>query len=195
MYSPTIHIGDVIHISPTTLPNGTIGVQYSFQLTATGGIGGLGFGPPQLPNGGNLDSNGTITFANPQASSSTFTVTVHDAANPFQFQSASYTINFASGTNLSFVTQPSNTGVNQTISPAVRVFARDNTGAVIPGAAITLSLISGQGVLSGTLTQITDSTGVATFPNLSINTAGTGDILQAAIGTVTGLSNPFNVGP
>jgi len=195
MYSPTIRIGDVIHISPTTLPNGTIGVQYSFQLTATGGIGGLGFGPPQLPNGGTLDSNGTITFLNPQASSSTFTVSVHDAANPFQFQSAAYTINIASGSNLSFVTQPSNTAVNQTISPAVRVFAQDNQGGVIAGAAITLSLISGQGVLSGTLTQITDATGVATFPNLSINTAGNGDVLQAAIGTITGLSNPFNIGP
>jgi len=27
-YTPTIRIGDVIHISPTTLPNGTLGMQY-----------------------------------------------------------------------------------------------------------------------------------------------------------------------
>jgi hypothetical protein len=183
----------VIQIAPTTLPNGTIGVQYSVQLTATGGIGGLGFGPPQLPNGGNLDSNGIITFPNPQASSATFTVSVHDAANPFQFQTANYTINFASGSNLSFVTQPSNTAVNQAISPAVRVFARDNVGAVIAGLSITMSLSSGSGVLSGALTQITDSTGVATFPNLSINAAGTNDTLQASAGTITGISNPFNI--
>ena len=194
-YSPTIRIGDVIHITPTTLPNGTIGVQYSVQLTATGGIGGLGFGPPQLPNGGNLDSNGTITFPNPQAASSTFTVSVHDAANPFQFQTANYTINFSSGSNLSFVTQPGNTPVNQTISPAVQVLARDNSAAVLPGVSITLTLVSGPGHLIGTVTQVTDATGVATFPNLSIDTAGTGDTLQASAGTITAISNPFNIGP
>lgn len=192
-YSPTIRIGDVIHISPTTLPNGTLGVQYSFQLTATGGIGGLVFGPPGLPNGGTLDSNGTITFANPQVSSVSFTVSVHDQANPFQVQSANYTINFVSGSNLTFATQPSNTAVNQTITPAVRVLARDNQGAVLPGVNITLTLNSGPGVLSGALTQMTDATGIATFGNLSINAAGTGDTLQASASGVAAISNPFNV--
>jgi large repetitive protein len=192
-YSPTIRIGDVIHISPATLPNGTLGVQYSIQLTATGGIGGLVFGPPGLPNGGTLDSNGTITFANPQVSSVSFTVSVHDQANPFQVETANYTINFVAASNLTFVTQPSNTGVNQTITPAVRVQALDNSAAVIPGASITLTLSAGQGVLSGTLTQVTDATGIATFPNLSINAPGTGYTLQASIGTITALSNPFNI--
>jgi len=192
-YSPTIRIGDVIHISPTTLPNGTLGVQYSFQLTATGGIGGLVFGPPGLPNGGTLDSNGTITFANPQVSSVSFTVSVHDQANPFQVQSANYTITFVSGSNLTFATQPSNTGVNQVITPAVRVLARDNTGAVLPGVNITLTLNSGPGTLSGTLTRQTDATGIATFANLSINAGGTGDTLQASASGVTAISNPFNV--
>jgi hypothetical protein len=192
-YSPTIRIGDVIHISPSTLPNGTLGVQYSFQLTATGGIGGLVFGPPGLPNGGTLDSNGTITFVNPQVSSVSFTVSVHDQASPFQVQSANYTINFVAGSNLTFATQPSNTTVNQTITPAVQVLARDNQGAVLPGINIILALNSGPGVLSGTLTQMTSEIGIATFANLSISATGTGDTLQASAGTITVISTPFNV--
>jgi hypothetical protein len=47
--------------------------------------------------------------------------------------------------------------------------------------------------LSGTLTQVTDATGIATFPNLSINAPGTGYTLQASIGTITAISNPFNI--
>ncbi len=192
-YSPTIRIGDVIHISPATLPNGTLGSPYSFQLTATGGIGGLVFGPPGLPNGGTLDSNGSISFSNPQVSSVSFTVSVHDQANPFQVQTANYTINFASASNLTFVTQPSNTGVNQTITPAVRVQALDNSAAVVPGVSITLTLSSGQGFLNGTVTQVTDATGIATFPNLSVTAAGNGYTLQAAVGTITVTSNSFNI--
>jgi hypothetical protein len=192
-YATTIRVGAVIQISPSTLPNGTLAVQYSTQLTATGGIGGLVFGPPGLPNGGTLDSSGAILFPNPQVSSVTFTVSVHDQANPFQVQSASYTINFVSGSNLTFATQPSNTAVNQTITPAVRVLARDNTGAVIPGVAITLTLNGGPGVLNGTLTVQTDATGIATFGNLSISAAGSGDTLQASVGTIAAISNPFNV--
>jgi len=195
-YSPTIRIGAVIQISPQSLPNGTLGAQYSAQLTATGGIGGLVFGPPQLPSGGTLDGNGGIFFANPQAPSVTFTVSAHDQANPFQAQTASYTINFVTGSNMTFVSQPSNTAVNQTMA-AVRVLARDNTGAVIPGVAITLTLNSGPGTLTGTLTQITDATGVATFTNLAINAVGTGDTLQASAGpagnTIAAISNPFNI--
>jgi hypothetical protein len=140
-----------------------------------------------------LDSSGAILFPNPQVSSVTFTVSVHDQANPFQVQSASYTINFVSGSNLTFATQPSNTAVNQTITPAVRVLARDNTGAVIPGVAITLTLNGGPGVLNGTLTVQTDATGIATFGNLSISAAGSGDTLQASVGTIAAISNPFNV--
>lgn len=122
-----------------------------------------------------------------------FTVSVHDQANPFQVQTANYTINFVPPSNLTFITQPSNTAVNQTITPAVRVQAMDNSGAVVAGLHITVTLSFGPGVLSGTLTQITDSTGVATFPNLSINAAGTADALQASAGAITATSNPFNV--
>ena len=94
-YTTTIPIGAVIQISPPTLPSGTIGVPYSAQLTAGGGIGTLVFGSPALPSGGTLQSNGLIAFTNPQVASVSFTVSVHDQANPTQTVSANYTIQFA----------------------------------------------------------------------------------------------------
>jgi streptogramin lyase len=195
-YSTTIRIGSVIQISPgsSTLPAGTIGLSYSYQLSASGGIGGLVFGPAALPASGTLSGTGLISFVNPQTSTVTFTVSVHDQANPNQIQTANYTINFAafSGGNLTFVAQPSNTTVGQVISPAVQVRATDNSSAVVPNLAITLSLSSGAGTLSGTLTQVTNAAGIATFPDLSINAAATGDTLKATAGTVTATSSPFN---
>jgi streptogramin lyase len=94
-YGTTIPIGAVIQILPPTLPSGTIGVPYSTQFTGTGGIGGLVFGSPNLPSGGLLQSNGVLTFTNPQVSSVSFTVTAHDQANPTQTVTANYTIQFA----------------------------------------------------------------------------------------------------
>ena len=196
-YSTTIPIGAVIQITPgsSTLPAGTIGMSYSYQLSASGGIGTLVFGPPGLPAGGTLNGTGLISFINPQTSTVTFTVSVHDQANPNQVQSATYTINFAplSTGNLTFVTQPTNTPVGQVISPGVQVEATNSSNAVIPGLSITLSLNSGPGTLSGTLTQMTSASGIATFPDLSLNAAGTGDTLKAAAGSVSATSGPFNV--
>jgi streptogramin lyase len=199
-YATTIPIGAVIQISPPTLPSGTIGVPYSTQLTGTGGIGGLVFSSSVLPSGGTLQSNGVLTFTNPQTSPVTFTVSVHDQAIPTnQTQSASYTIQFSSAvsqvSNLTFVTQPGNTTVNQPVTPAVQVRATDNTAAMLPGVPITLSL-SGPGALGGTLTQTTDATGTATFSNLAINTVnpvGTADTLTATSNLVMATSAPFNI--
>ncbi len=198
-FTTTIRIGAVIQISPPTLPNGIIGVPYSEQLSATGGIGALVFGPPTLLNGtATLSSTGLFTLNNPQMSSVTFTVSVHDQALPTnQTQSATYTIQFATAgsqvSNLTFVTQPSNAVISHYIAPPVQVRAFNNTATPLPGVSITLTLNSGPGTLSGTLTQITDATGTATFGNLSINTIGTADTLLATAGSVTATSNAFNI--
>jgi streptogramin lyase len=194
----TIRIGAAIQISPPTLPNGIIGVPYSEQLSATGGIGTLVFGPAGLPAGGTLSSDGLIQFANPQVPGVSFTASVHDQALPtYQTLSASYTIQFATAvsqvSSLTFVTPPSNTTVSQPMTPAVQVRALNNAATPLPGVSVTLTLSSGPGTLSGTLTQITDATGTATFSNLAINAAGTADTLLAKAGGITATSNAFNI--
>ncbi len=77
---------------------------------------------------------------------------------------------------LTFVVQPSDVQVNQIITPPVVVQATHaTTGAPVANVAVTLSAVNNNGtpaVLNGTLTQVTDYTGRATFADLSETKAG-----------------------
>ena len=89
------------------------------------------------------------------------------------------------GTKLGFTTPPGNAQVNTTLnSVVVQVQGASGAAAASNGVPVTLTLSSGSGVLSGTLTQNTDASGKATFGNLSINSVGTGKQLTA---TATGI--------
>ena len=198
--SVRIGIGSVIQVTPAELPSGTVGVAYSQQLTAGGGIGGFSFGPPAPATGVLLSSSGLLTIANPQVSSITFQITVHDSAIPNQVATFSYTIAFAGivGGNITFVTQPANsTGGQVLVGSPISVLVRDNTGAAIPGATVTMSF---QGTppcagatLSGGLSAQTDATGTASFANLSVDRGQNGYALQASVGALAATSNAFNV--
>jgi uncharacterized protein YjbI with pentapeptide repeats len=200
-YSPTIRIGSVIAISPLTLPAGAIGVPYSVQLNASGGIGGLGFGPPSPTQGVLLSSSGLLTIANPQASSITFSISVHDGSQPvFQTVSANYTILFTGtvGGNVTFTTQPANSVGGQVIggSPIV-IHVADNTDAPIAGATVNLAFNGtppcASATLSGTLTTQTDANGNATFTTLNVDHGQNGYALKASVSGLSAVSNPFNV--
>jgi trimeric autotransporter adhesin len=107
-------------------------------------------------------------------------------------------------TSVNFVQQPTTTLVNTDISPAVTVNvletngnlpAPNNTDAV-DGVPITLTF-SGTGTLAGTLTQ-TSSGGAASFGDLQVNAAGTGDSLATAVTivgsqTLLATSSPFDI--
>jgi hypothetical protein len=98
--------------------------------------------------------------------------------------------------NISFLVQPTNTTVGSHINPGVGVQVQvlDNQGGAIAAVNVTIALGAGSGTLSGTRTQAT-SAGIATFSNLSIDTAGIGDTLVASVGSATVTSNAFNVAP
>ena len=195
-----IRVGAVIVIAPPTLPSGTIGVPYSAQLSATGGIGSYVFGPPTVTGGGTVDSSGLITFSNPQSPSVTFGVTVHDQANTNQFATASYTILFApaSFSNVTFVTQPTNyTGGQTSPNSPIHVHVADNTNSPIANASVTMSLNGpppcSTAVLSGTLTESTGPTGDAFFFDLSVDRGQIGYALRATVAGLPAVSNPFTV--
>ena len=102
------------------------------------------------------------------------------------------------GTNLTFLQQPVSALPGAAIAPAVRVRVWDNTGAVLPGVAVTMTLQNAPGAtLSGNIA-VTDTLGVATFPLLAVDVPVTGAVLRAAAtspGVVAaGDSAPFNVG-
>jgi len=97
---------------------------------------------------------------------------------------------------LVFTTQPSNTGVGLTITPAVVVTAEDsgNTTLATFTGGITVAIGSGPGALSGTTMQSAVN-GVATFGDLSINKIANGYTLTAAPsgGVPSSASNAFNI--
>src|SRR6185503_4566243 len=82
-------------------------------------------------------------------------------------------------------------GINQTISPPVVVQIQDTNGVSVASnnVPITLTMTTGSGVLSGTLTQNTDPSGKATFNDLYIDVSGTKQLTATASGIGAGLSN------
>lgn len=99
-------------------------------------------------------------------------------------------------TKLAFVQQPTNSSPNTAISPAVSVQLRDNNGNDIPvaGVPITVAMTSGTGVLSGTLTQNTNSAGRAAFNNLSVDQGGVKRLTASSAGRDSAVSSTFTVG-
>ena len=190
-------------ISPSTLFVGQpITVFYTFSVVVPG------TGSPTVPTG-NISvtaSDGSSCVAMPTLGGGMCTL----SPVPTAAGNVTFAINYpgdhnfvASGYNgnynvykLVFTTQPSNTGVGNTIAPAVQVTAEDSTGATLTafGGGITVAKGSGPGTLSGTLTQNAVA-GVATFPDLSINKVATGDTLVAspAGGVPAATSNAFNI--
>jgi hypothetical protein len=97
---------------------------------------------------------------------------------------------------LSFTQPPGNVQTGQTFLPAVQVTVKNASGAVVTGfnGPVTLSIGNNPSgaTLAGTATQNAVN-GVATFPGLSLNTAGKGYTLVAAGTGLTATSNLFNV--
>jgi hypothetical protein len=94
-----------------------------------------------------------------------------------------------------FVTEPGNVGFDAFQNPSVQVQVQDAFGDVVPGVSVVLALnnFGNGGVLSGTTTQVTDQNGVATFPDLTVNKAGTYQLDAAAGGFAPSASFSFSV--
>jgi Chitobiase/beta-hexosaminidase C-terminal domain len=97
--------------------------------------------------------------------------------------------------HLAFTTQPSNVVTSAPFSPAVAVSIVNSAGTVVQTSApisLTLNGTAGSTALSGAPTS-TAAYGVASFPNLSISSAGSGYTLTASsAGIVSATSSPFN---
>src|SRR5207244_3651493 len=102
-------------------------------------------------------------------------------------------------THLGFTQQPWPTEAGATITPPVQVAAFDASEHVVQGFTGTIGLAlepaSNGGTLSGG-TPINAVNGIATFPSLSVDKAGTGYTLRAtASGLTDATSSAFNVTP
>ncbi len=113
--------------------------------------------------------------------------------------SAAFNITPGTATTLVFVTGPSNSSAGSSITPAVQVAVEDANGNIeTSDNATKVSLAIGTNPAGGSLSggsAMTVVTGIATFPGLSINTAGTGYTLVASStpSYTAATSAPFNI--
>ena len=98
---------------------------------------------------------------------------------------------------LAFVTQPTSTTPGAVFIPDVRVAIQDGFGNTLTTSTLPVTLAIGSnpsgGTLAGTLTRAAVN-GIATFPTLSINNAGTGYTLVASsAGLMSATSAAFDI--
>jgi len=92
--------------------------------------------------------------------------------------SAAFAIAAGAVATLTVQTQPSAAVAGAVIAPSIEIVAKDAFSNVVPGASVTVVLQTGTGTLSGTTPQITDSSGIASFDDLSINLVGADKVLR-----------------
>ncbi len=107
--------------------------------------------------------------------------------------SSAFNITSGAATQLAFTVQPADEAAGAPFTPAVQVTARDALGNVATGFTGTVTVAIGTnpppgGVLDGT-TSVSAVLGVATFPGLNIDKAGTGYTLTASATGLTGATS------
>jgi hypothetical protein len=159
------------------------------------------------PGGSTLTGGGPITVVNGTAAftqitlnrpGTGYTLTANSTPAYTAVVSNAFNVVIGPAAKLSFIQQPTSTQSGQTITPAITAAVQDIAGNTITTnntTQITLAIGTnpGSGTLSGTTT-VTVASGVATFPNLSINNGGTGyRLVASASGLTSATSNSFNV--
>ena len=111
--------------------------------------------------------------------------------------SGTFTISPALPSQLAFVQPPTNAVAGAAISPAVTVQLRDTYGNDVTnaGVPVSVSLSSGSGTLSGTTTNLTSASGLATFGDLSIAAAGSKVLTASSTGLTPAVSGAFSISP
>jgi hypothetical protein len=145
--------------------------------------------------------NSATTGANGIATFSGLTITLTGSAG-------AYTLNFTSsgltGTQatvtmapfyqISILVHPSGAKKDQVFltQPSIQVLDGGGNPATVP---VTASIFTGAGNLGGTLSVATNTSGQATFTNLSIDHTGSHQVRFSAVGIASIVSNPFVVNP
>lgn len=98
---------------------------------------------------------------------------------------------------VAFSTQPKNATVGQTITPPVTVIVTDSAGNPVPSYSGSVTVALGANSTGASLSGANTATavnGVATFPGLSVDKAGSGYTLTAASSGLSGATSaPFSV--
>jgi hypothetical protein len=180
--------------------------------TGTGSTDSITLAIGTNPAGGTLTcTNNTVTavagvatFAAcsiNKSSASTYTLTGTDNTNTVTGATSNpITINPGTATKLIFTTAPSSTATGGTPflqQPVVSVEDTNNNVVTSSAASVALAINTGTGTLTCTANTVTASSGVATFANCSLNTAGTYTLKATSTGLTQATSGNIvvSVGP
>lgn len=95
--------------------------------------------------------------------------------------------------SLSVVVQPTNATAGAPITPPIQLRATDSFGNPVSGVSIDVLLKTGSGVLSGTITQVTNGSGIVVFNDLSIDLIGEDKVLNFSSGSIFVVSKIFSI--
>jgi hypothetical protein len=147
-------IGATITVSPSSLPNGTVGSAYSATVSASGGTAPYSYAVTTgaLPGGLSLSSGGALSGTPTASGTFNFTVTATDSTS--QTGSQAYTVTVAAAP---IIVQPATLpGATVASAYSQAITATGGTGgfsyAVTAGALPAGLSLSSAGVLSGTPT-------------------------------------------
>jgi subtilase family serine protease len=180
-------------------------IQDAYGNTVTTNTSSVTLAIGTNPGGGTLSGTATVAAVNGVATFSGLFIDMAGNGYTLTASDGSFTgaacdpFNIAAGAaaQLAFTTQPSGGNVRVAWSVQPMVAVQDAYGNTVPtdtsNVTLTIGVNPGHGTLSGTLT-VTAVGGLATFGGLSIDQVGTGYILAASDGSLTGAtSNPFNI--
>jgi hypothetical protein len=139
-------------------------------------------------------SGGVATFSNITLhTAATYTLTASDDSLT-STTSNSFTITAAIASRLVFEVQPSKVNVGIADNPSIVVYVEDHFGNIVTSdsSSVTVSVASGPGSTSGTLT-VAVSNGVATFSNILLDTAGSYALIASDGRLVPATSSSFAV--
>ncbi len=162
----------------------------SVTLSISSGTGSLSGVTTQSSN-----ASGLATFSGLSINLSGSKTLSASAPGLVSATSSAFTITAGAATQLAFVQQPTNTAAGTAIAPPVTVQLKDAQGNLMrtAGISVSVALSSGTGILTGTIPQLTDAAGLATFNNLSINLAGPKVLTASAVGLTSVASTSFTV--
>jgi hypothetical protein len=197
----TIQAVNSLAVTTTSLSDGVIGAAYNQTLTAVGGAGAytwtLTFG--SLPAGTTLSSAGLISGPLTTNGTYSFAVTVTDLSG--QSASALFTVIVANpapaGSHILFIIQPGRGNASNGLEALAQLFDANN--APVSGVELTGSFgnkACPDAALSGTVSAVTDSSGLAAFSGISSNRGGNGYTAVASVTSnpqVFATSIPFNI--
>ena len=196
-----VNVYDLLQITTSAIPDGTLNQPYSTTLQATGGKPPYvwsKYKPASFPPWLNLNpATGQLSGTPTLPGIYDVNILVDDSANPSQEAFQQFHINVPNPLSVSFNPGPTTTTAGQTMT--VGVLVRDNTGAVLPGVNVTLTLGNNPGGDSLNLNALTNAVGVATF-QVTLNNPGAGYTLVATatavgLGTNSTTSGSFDILP